>query len=180
MQLEQALNEMQDGSGSEDTVHAIFRAVHSIKGGAGVFGFWELIEFAHVFETVMDAIRNDKLAPTPDVLDVLFRSNDTLADLVGMAREGKAVEPGFGGECRAATGAPDWRGRARQQPPVTDEDANEFSFRCSSTSFDDMGSAPKPGFSIAFRPKASMIASGMDPLFFFNTLRSMGQLDLVR
>ncbi len=76
VQLEQALNEMQDGSGSEDTVHAIFRAVHSIKGGAGVFGFGELIEFAHVFETVMDAIRSDKLAPTPDVLDVLFRSND--------------------------------------------------------------------------------------------------------
>jgi two-component system, chemotaxis family, sensor kinase CheA len=42
-------------------VHAIFRAVHSIKGGAGVFGFAELIEFAHVFETVMDEVRKGNL-----------------------------------------------------------------------------------------------------------------------
>jgi len=36
--LEAGLNEIREGTGSEDTVHAIFRAVHSIKGGAGVWG----------------------------------------------------------------------------------------------------------------------------------------------
>lgn len=177
VQLEQGLNEMQDGSGSEDTVHAIFRAVHSIKGGAGVFGFGELIEFAHVFETVMDAIRNDKLAPTPDVVDVLFRSNDTLADLVSMAREGKEVDAGFGGECRTALERLiGLEGGEKEDAPA--EMAGIEFVPVQFDGFDDMGSAPKR-YALSFKPKASMIASGLDPLFFFNTLRSMGQLDLV-
>jgi two-component system chemotaxis sensor kinase CheA len=99
--LEAGLNEIREGTGSEDTVHAIFRAVHSIKGGAGVFGFSELIEFAHAFETVLDLVRQGKLNPTPEVVDVLFRANDTVTDLVGKAREGSEVEPGFGNDCRS-------------------------------------------------------------------------------
>src|SRR5438445_3568479 len=93
--LEAGLTEIREGTGSDDTVNAIFRAVHSIKGGAGVFGFSDLIGFAHVFETVLDAVRRGSLGTTADVIDVLFRANDTLADLVGMAREGRAAEPGF-------------------------------------------------------------------------------------
>lgn len=177
VQLEQGLNEMQDGSGSEDTVHAIFRAVHSIKGGAGVFGFGELIEFAHVFETVMDAIRNDKLAPTPDVVDVLFRSNDTLADLVAMAREGKEVEAGFGGECRTALERLIGMESEDKGGSPSEMEGIEF-VPVQFDSFDDMGSPPKR-YSLSFKPKASFLTSGLDPLFFFNTLRAMGQLDLV-
>ena len=37
-----------------ETVHAVFRAVHSIKGGAGAFGLDDLVTFAHLFETVLD------------------------------------------------------------------------------------------------------------------------------
>src|SRR5262245_3529733 len=100
--LESNLADIRESTGTEDTVHAIFRAVHSIKGGAGVFGFAELIEFAHVFETVMDEVRKGNLATGPDVVDVLLRANDTLADLVEMARKGEPVAPGYGGDARHA------------------------------------------------------------------------------
>src|SRR5258708_30609572 len=100
--LEGGLTDIRAGTSSEDTVHAIFRAVHSIKGGAGVFGFSELIEFAHVFETVMDEVRKGNLATSPDVVDVLLRANDTLADLVDMARKSDAVASGYGGDVRHA------------------------------------------------------------------------------
>ena len=100
--LEAGLADIREGTGNDDTVHAIFRAVHSIKGGAGVFGFAELIEFAHVFETVMDEVRKGNLATGPDVVDILLRANDTLADLVEMARKGQAVAPGYGGDARHA------------------------------------------------------------------------------
>src|SRR3954466_15393628 len=100
--LEAGLTELQEGTGSDDTVNAIFRAVHSIKGGAGVFGFTELIGFAHVFETVLDAIRMGSLSTAPEVLDVLLRANDTLTDLVGMVRTGKDIDPNFGSAARAA------------------------------------------------------------------------------
>jgi two-component system chemotaxis sensor kinase CheA len=177
--LEAGLTEIREGAGSDDTVNAIFRAVHSIKGGAGVFGFSDLIEFAHVFETVLDAVRQGSLSTTVDVIDVLFRANDTLADLVGMAREGKAAEQGFGSESRAALehliG-----GDGQNSSTEGQEDAEPFTFTpVRADDADDSASEVARRFSITLRPKPEMIRKAIDPRFFLNTLRSMGELDVV-
>ena len=57
-ELETGLLAMEDGSADDETVNAVFRAVHSIKGGAGAFKLDRLVKFAHVFETTLDRIRN--------------------------------------------------------------------------------------------------------------------------
>ena len=85
-QIETSLTEIREGSSTDDTINAVFRAVHSVKGGAGVFGFDALVEFAHVFETVLDSVRRGSLSTTPDVIDVLLAASDVLADLVQMSR----------------------------------------------------------------------------------------------
>jgi chemotaxis protein histidine kinase CheA len=51
----------QCADGDIETVHAVFRAVHSIKGGAGAFGLDDLVTFAHLFETVLDEMRGGKM-----------------------------------------------------------------------------------------------------------------------
>lgn len=86
--LHEHLDLMLDGAGDGETVNAAFRAVHSVKGGAAAFGFDALIAFAHVFETVMDRIRSDKMAMTGDVGPVLVRAGDALEVLVEQARDG--------------------------------------------------------------------------------------------
>ena len=101
-QIESGLTEMQDGTSTDDTINAIFRAVHSVKGGAGIFGFEDLVNFAHVFETVLDTMRNGKLAATHEIMDVLLQANDVLSDLITMSRSGDAIPPNHGSECRAA------------------------------------------------------------------------------
>src|SRR5260370_11468434 len=99
--IDAGLTEIRDGGESDDAVNAVFRAIHSAKGGAGVFGFEALVNFAHVFETVLDAVRHGTLSPGPDILDVLFTASDVLADLVAMARADEAVPAGYGDECKA-------------------------------------------------------------------------------
>ncbi|MGZ3412158.1 MAG: Hpt domain-containing protein, partial [Xanthobacteraceae bacterium] len=79
-QIETSLTEIREGISTDDTINAVFRAVHSVKGGAGIFGFDTLVKFAHVFETVMDAIRSGRLAITPDNIDTLLAAGDVLAD----------------------------------------------------------------------------------------------------
>src|SRR6185295_16850654 len=101
-QIEAGLTEMQDGTSTDDTINAIFRSVHSVKGGAGIFGFEDLVNFAHVFETVLDTMRNGKLAATHEIMDVLLQANDILSDLIMMSRSGEAIPPNHGSECRAA------------------------------------------------------------------------------
>lgn len=56
----ETLNEQPDDI---ETVNTVFRAVHSIKGGAAAFSLTALVEFAHTFETTLDAVRSGRLPP---------------------------------------------------------------------------------------------------------------------
>ena len=91
-ELEAGLLAMEGGDNDSETVNAVFRAVHSVKGGAGAFSLEDLVRFAHVFETALDHVRAGRLEPTPEVLKVLLRAADVLADLVRAARDGGSVD----------------------------------------------------------------------------------------
>lgn len=97
-ELETGLIAMENGTAEAETVNAVFRAVHSMKGGAGIFSLDALVRFAHVFETALDKVRSGTLAATPAVLGVFLRAADVLADLVRAARENGKVD-----ESRTAT-----------------------------------------------------------------------------
>ena len=86
-----------DAAESLDTVNAVFRAVHSIKGGAGAFGLDALVDFAHTFETVLDKVRSGSLTADADLMRLFHRSGDQLANLVEAARdEARAVYAAHG------------------------------------------------------------------------------------
>jgi len=55
------LTNLAEQRADDETMHAIFRAVHSIKGGGGAFGFDRLVAFAHVFETLLDLMRDGRV-----------------------------------------------------------------------------------------------------------------------
>ena len=85
IECEELLEAMQDGlqrldEGDEDpeTINVVFRAVHSIKGGAGAFGLEPMVRFAHRFETVLDGVRAGTQAVTPDLTKLFFRAGDHL------------------------------------------------------------------------------------------------------
>jgi two-component system chemotaxis sensor kinase CheA len=90
--LETGLLELEGGGGDIETVNAVFRAVHSVKGGAGAFGLEPLVRFAHVFETTLDDMRSGKLATEPAAVKVMLRAADILADHVSAARGQGAVD----------------------------------------------------------------------------------------
>ncbi len=85
--LQEHLDDLAEGNGDDETVNAAFRAVHSVKGGAAAFGFNDLINFAHVFETVMDRVRSHELDLTEEIGLTLLRAGDIMVMLVEKARE---------------------------------------------------------------------------------------------
>ena len=56
--LEQRLFELKTDADDKEDLHAIFRAVHSIKAGAGIFGFAELMNFSHHVEAMLESLRH--------------------------------------------------------------------------------------------------------------------------
>jgi two-component system chemotaxis sensor kinase CheA len=91
-ELETGLSGIGDGTADAGTVNAVFRAVHSIKGSAGIFALDALVGFAHRFETVLDALRGGGLAPRPEVMKTLLQAADALADLIRAARSGESAD----------------------------------------------------------------------------------------
>jgi len=84
--LELKLQALDEGSNDPEDVNAAFRAIHSIKGGAGAFGCTELVGFAHVFEASLDHLRSGRVAIEDAPFTLFLRCSDAVADLVAAAR----------------------------------------------------------------------------------------------
>ena len=63
-------------------VGEIFRSAHTLKGMSATMGFEDLANLTHKMENVLDAIRNEKIEVTPEILDVVFESVDHLEEMV--------------------------------------------------------------------------------------------------
>lgn len=100
-ELERGLSALSDGESGKETINAVFRAVHSVKGGAASFGLENLVRFAHVFESSLDGLRSGRVAPTPEIVKTFLKAMDVLSDLVAEAQGGATVDTGRIEESRA-------------------------------------------------------------------------------
>ena len=66
----------------DDLVNKVYRAIHSIKGGAGFMGLTHIKDLAHEMENILGKIRSRELIPTPDIINVLLKASDTLKFLM--------------------------------------------------------------------------------------------------
>ncbi|MDP1737895.1 MAG: chemotaxis protein CheA [Caulobacter sp.] len=195
--LEVGLLAMQAGPADGETVNAVFRAVHSIKGGAGAFGFEGLVRFAHVFETLMDGLRSGKIEQSSDLVAALLRAADLLADLVEAARGGAEAEDDRTGAMAAELQVLIEGGESAgsMSAPAAGEAAGEldapFSFQplgasspCEAEApFTPLAVLPLDGpagdagpvaWSIAFRPRASLFHNGNEPALILRELERLG------
>ena len=79
-------------SGDDETINSIFRAAHSIKGGAGTFGFNKVTEFTHLVETLLDEMRDGRREILQTDVDILLKSVDCIRLLIESARDGVEVD----------------------------------------------------------------------------------------
>ena len=156
---------LEQGMAEADTVNAVFRAVHSIKGGAGAFGLDDLVHFAHRFETVLDELRAGRLDGDPPLIQTMLRAADHLAGLLEAAQTDGPVQSDRGQalleELSAYIAGKD------------EEPAGGFAFMPMML---DLGAidvaAPEPDrLHVRFRPHAKLYFNGHDPLLLIEGLR---------
>jgi two-component system chemotaxis sensor kinase CheA len=168
---EAGLLRLTPGNVDMDEVNAIFRAVHSIKGGGGAFGFSDLVAFSHEFETVMDGVRSATIPVTDPLVDVLIRANDVLGQLLVHAREQTKPSPALTSEVAEALRR--FAKTAGEEPeplpaPLKPPGAG--------------ASGPKATglktFTVRFQPKADLLLSGNDPSFMLRALGRLGEVEV--
>jgi len=161
--MEAGLLDLEGGRGSADTINAVFRAAHSIKGGSATFGFTKVAELTHVLETLLDELRAGKRPLTTDAMDALLASVDVLRGLLKAAEQG--VPPADDGAAIVAQLNAVLTGKATIAVGGGAKPA---------------AAAPKPKapdqFVIAFAPKPSMFMSGNDPLRIIRELAELGEM----
>jgi two-component system chemotaxis sensor kinase CheA len=91
--IETGLRALQGGDTDLETILTVHRAVHSIKGAAGIFELDELARYSRQFETVLVEVRDGRLQTGPETLRVLLRAAEVLAALVDDGRHARAVAP---------------------------------------------------------------------------------------
>jgi two-component system, chemotaxis family, sensor kinase CheA len=169
-ELESGLTSMDGGASDTETVNAVFRAVHSIKGSAGIFALDDLVRFAHVFETTLDAVRSGRLNATPEVIKVLLQASDTLSDVVRAARgDGPADEAKTQKVVAELT---------KLITPGGGQSAPEAAAKPAAAKPEAVLPAEKI-WVISFKPRAALYANANEALPLLRELGRLGQIDVV-
>jgi two-component system, chemotaxis family, sensor kinase CheA len=88
--MESALLRLDEGDKDPETINEIFRAAHTIKGSAGLFGLDDIVSFTHTVENVLDRARDEKISITSDLLSILLPCRDHIAKLVENAMHNRS------------------------------------------------------------------------------------------
>lgn len=78
---------------SMDELNAIFRSAHSIKGGAGTFGFNDMTEVTHILETLLDKLRKEEMQLTNEMVNAFLEAGDVIGLQLAAHRDGGEVDP---------------------------------------------------------------------------------------
>ena len=163
--MEQSLLQLESEPGDQDAIGAIFRAAHTIKGSAGLFGLASIVGFTHIVEDVLDRLREGNVAVDAALIALLLKCGDHMLELVEVvANRGEAPTPAAlerGEALREALSA--------YQPMRTATDSVE-----TAEVADD--AAVEVLWHISLRFGVDVFRNGMDPLSFLRYLETLGQM----
>ncbi|HJV64143.1 MAG TPA: chemotaxis protein CheW [Geomonas sp.] len=148
-QMEEILVGLRDREPDQEELNAIFRAAHSIKGGAGIFGFELLMQVSHEMESLLDSLRNREIPFLPGLIDLLLEAGDLLALLVEGYRAGEPVACETVDQVRAKLR----RSLGHDSAPVAGEVAPEVSA--------GSGHPPLARYQITFTPPPDTFSRGI-------------------
>ncbi|WP_053130158.1 chemotaxis protein CheA [Pseudomonas sp. MIACH] len=163
--MEQSLLQLESEPDDQDAIGAIFRAAHTIKGSAGLFGLASIVGFTHIVEDVLDRLREGNVAVDAALIALLLKCGDHMLELVEVvANRGEVPTPAAlerGEALREALSA--------YQPMRTATASVE-----TAEVADD--AAVEVLWHISLRFGVDVFRNGMDPLSFLRYLETLGQM----
>jgi two-component system, chemotaxis family, sensor kinase CheA len=163
--MESALVDMQNVGVSEDSVGAVFRAMHTIKGSAGMFGFDDIVKFAHVAENLLDSVRQGDVTVTPDMVDLFLACQDHVEKLIEAETNETKVD-----EDEAKVGKALLEKLLSCMPKEEEEESSQQNQESVQSD------APLYKWHISIRFDKSFFTTGMSIHSIFNFLNNMGTI----
>jgi two-component system chemotaxis sensor kinase CheA len=168
----------------KELVNSIFRAAHSIKGGAGIFNFENIIHFSHAAETLLDEMRNEEHLITQALIDLLLRSVDVLRMMLSAVQDNTDYDTQEAQNCLLELQK---ASQANQEQLAAEEELSSTPIPPTEglqTSTEPLApeksstSTIQKGWHILFKPNLSMLKTGNDPINLFRELNHLGELEV--
>jgi len=168
-QMEDALLVVERQSDAADSVNAIFRAAHTIKGSAGLFGLDPVVSFTHTVESVLDRVRSGELVIAGPLVALLLESCDQIGTLVEQATGGQGVD------VAAARRSQELAARLSAYLPVKFDPAAGPAAPVLATPAAGDGVACDD-WHLSLRFGSSVLQDGMDPIACLRYLETLGRI----
>ncbi|AZF31642.1 Signal transduction histidine kinase CheA [Pseudomonas sp. R4-35-07] len=163
--MEQSLLQLESEPGDQDAIGAIFRAAHTIKGSAGLFGLASIVGFTHIVEDVLDRLRDGSVAVDSALIALLLKCGDHMLELIDVvASRGEAPTP-----------AALERGEVLREALSAYQPLQTATARVETAAVDD-ATADAVLWHISLRFGVDVFRNGMDPLSFLRYLDTLGTL----
>ncbi|MCW7492301.1 chemotaxis protein CheA [Leptospira sp. 2 VSF19] len=184
--MEAILLRTEKTSPTEEDLNAIFRAVHTIKGTAGMFGFESTVKFTHVVENLLDRLRSHEIPFHQDLTEILLNAKDHLSYLVNEETKGTIPESKIQiGNSILASMKPfqnsDPENSLKKEIPTEKEKQAEAKDSLGFGEIDKPGRENSqtysiPNYLISFRPNRNVFSQGLDPISFIGYLKKIGTI----
>jgi two-component system chemotaxis sensor kinase CheA len=166
--MEHGLLALPEGPADREVVDAIFRAAHSIKGGAGTFGLGEVTAYTHRAETLLDEIRAGRRPVTAAAREALLEATDVLSRMLQALKEGAAVDV-----AAVAASASRLDALLADSGEVSETDSGG---RGATERAIPPAAMAEPGhWQIRFRPHRHFFRTGNEPLRLLRELAELGE-----
>nr|WP_232916279.1 chemotaxis protein CheA [Pseudomonas viridiflava] len=163
--MEESLLQLESEPGDQDAIGAVFRAAHTIKGSAGLFGLTPIVSFTHIVEDVLDRLREGSVSVDAELIAVLLKSGDHMLELIEVvASRGEQLQAAAlerEAALRQALQAHQASAQASAQPVQTETVSDIQAERL---------------WHISLRFGVDVFRNGMDPLSFLRYLNTLGQM----
>ena len=171
--MERALLEIESEGQSAERINAAFRAAHTIKGSAGLFGLDLIVSFTHVMENVLDRVRGETLKLDAPLVSILLRCGDYLRRLVDGLEDagGDSRDPDPGTRETLLEALRETLGATSAKTEVAVDSPEARVEREPSGA-----GAGNDHWHLSLRFGADVLRNGMDPLSFINYLSGLGTI----
>jgi two-component system chemotaxis sensor kinase CheA len=161
-----------------ETINTIFRAAHSIKGGAGTFGFMQVSGFTHVLETLLDEIRSGERDIEQEHVDMFLQCVDCLRGLMSDLQTGSEPDMTQANDLKVKFEAilADEGVSAEENVEVNNADSSLNGSAENETSSEAESSGIK-GWKIEFIPCEDVLCTGNEPYRMFRELKDLAEAE---
>ena len=170
-EMETIFLQLESDSGDDEAINSVFRAAHTIKGSAGLFGFDETVRFTHEIESILMMARDHELTISHELCEIMIRCCDQISEMVShTSLEGEDFEEKtlslsqtLLSELTSLAGIPatqaisETEESARVEKPTLAEGGSEY-------------------WHLSFRPSTDALTDGFDPISIISYLSNLGEV----